>query len=315
MLARPNTTFSMTIRTACSAALEGLHEACLALSRGDCSAAVVCGTNLILTPTMTITMWEQGVLSPEGSCKTFSADADGYARGEAINAVFIKPLDAALRDGNPIRAIIRGTASNNDGWTPNQFSPNAEAHEALIRRAYEVAGIADADICQTAHVECHGTGTPIGDPIETTAVARVFGPTGGVYIGSVKPNLGHAEGASGITSLIKIVLALEHRTIPPNIKFNSPNPAIPFESGHLVVPTEATAWPESRAERASVSAFGIGGANVHVIVDSARNFAAEQTPSLPSNSPQLLLFSTNTSDSVNTAIAKYGQYNHDNPDR
>ncbi len=135
-----------------------------------------------------------------------------------------------------------------------------ESHAALIRRAYEVAGI--TDLSQTAFVEYHGTGTPTGDPIEGWCRRpSVFGPSGGVYIGSVKPNLGHSEGASGLTSLIKMVLALEHQTLPPNIKFTSPNPKIPFESAKLVVPTEPTPWPAGRAERVSVNCFGIGGSN------------------------------------------------------
>lgn len=166
-------------------------------------------------------MFEQGVLSPTGSCRTFDADANGYARGEAINAVYVKRLDDALRDGDPIRAVIRATASNCDGKTPGIAHPSSESHESLIRSCYESAGL--YDFTQTGFVECHGTGTATGDPLEATAVANVFGEKG-VYIGSVKPNLGHSEGASGLTSVIKSVLALENKTIPPNIKFTNPNP-------------------------------------------------------------------------------------------
>lgn len=172
----------MTIRTGCSSALIGLHEACQAIYSGECSSAVVAGTNLIITPTMTIAMTEQGVLSPTGLCKTFDAKADGYARGEAINAVYIKKLSDALRDGDPIRAVIRATATNCDGKTPGIACPSAESHEAMMRRAYQVAGI--PDLSKTAYVECHGTGTAIGDPLETTAVASVFRHNS-IYIGSV----------------------------------------------------------------------------------------------------------------------------------
>lgn len=180
---------SMTIRTGCSSALIGLHEACQAIYSGECSSAVVAGTNLIITPTMTIAMTEQGVLSPTGLCKTFDAKADGYARGEAINAVYIKKLSDALRDGDPIRAVIRATATNCDGKTPGLACPSAESHEAMMHRAYQVAGI--HDLSKTAYVECHGTGTAIGDPLETTAVAKVFRDNS-IYIGSVcliLPNL------------------------------------------------------------------------------------------------------------------------------
>lgn len=172
----------MTIKTGCSASMIGLHEACQALQRGQCSSAIVGGTNLILTPTITISMSEQGVISPTGSCKTFDARADGYARGEAINAIYIKNLDDAIRDGDPIRAIIRSTSSNCDGRTQGIYHPSSEAHEAMIRQAYKFAGI--EDYSRTAFVECHGTGTVVGDPLEAQAVARVFGESG-VYIGSV----------------------------------------------------------------------------------------------------------------------------------
>ncbi len=161
---------SMTIRTGCSSALIGLHEACVALERGDCSAAIVGGANLILAPGMSVAMYEQGVLSPTGSCKSFSADADGYARGEAINAIYIKRLSDAIKDGNPIRGVIRATASNCDGKTAGMTLPSSESHESMIRRAYQVADI--TDVSQTAFVECHGTGTQIGDPIEVSAICQ-----------------------------------------------------------------------------------------------------------------------------------------------
>jgi acyl transferase domain-containing protein len=148
----------MTIRTGCSASLVALHEACQAIRNGDCESAIVAGANLILTPTMTIAMTEQGVLSPEGISKSFDSSADGYGRGEGINAVFLKPLSNAIRDGDPIRSVIRATATNCDGKTPGISMPSPEAHESMIRRAYEVAGI--EDFTQTGFVECHATGTP-----------------------------------------------------------------------------------------------------------------------------------------------------------
>ena len=146
----------MTIRTACSAALVALNEACLAVSRGDCEAALVGGVNLIMAPNMTIAMAEQGILSKDGSCKSFSAEANGYARGEAVTAIYIKPLADAIRDGNPVRAVIRATSHNADGKTPGLSQPSTDAQEALMRRAYQLAGI--SDYSQTAMVECHGTG-------------------------------------------------------------------------------------------------------------------------------------------------------------
>lgn len=172
----------MTIRTGCSSSLIGLHEACQALYSGECHSAIVAGTNMILTPTMTVAMTEQGVLSPSGLCKTFDAEADGYARGEAINAVYIKRLSDAIQDGDPVRAVIRATATNCDGKTPGIACPSSETHESMIRRAYQVARL--SDLSKTAFVECHGTGTAVGDPLETAAVANVFGRNG-IFIGSV----------------------------------------------------------------------------------------------------------------------------------
>ncbi|KAL2821422.1 hypothetical protein BDW59DRAFT_164156 [Aspergillus cavernicola] len=247
---------SVTVMTACSSSLMALHEACQALSQGNCSSAIVCGTNMLLTPSMTVTMSENMVLSPDGYCKAFDANANGYARGEAVNAVYIKTLQQALSDGDNIRAVIRGTSANYDGRTDKIFAPDIDSQERLIRQAYRQARI--DDIGQTAFVECHGTGTKVGDLVEATAVARIFRPHG-VYIGS---------GASGLTGFIKAVLALEHRMIPPNMHFTNPNPKIPFKEAGLQVPTEPIPWPANRKYRVSVNCFGIGGSNVHVIVES-----------------------------------------------
>jgi acyl transferase domain-containing protein len=153
----------MTVRTACSSSRIGLHQAYLAVQRGDCEGAIVGGANLILKPAMTAFMSENGVLSPDGSCKTFSADANGYARAEGINVVYVKPLDAALRDGNPVCAVIRSVISNSNGKTPGILHPSTETQEELMRAAYKNAGI--IDFLKTTFVECHDTGTSIGDPI------------------------------------------------------------------------------------------------------------------------------------------------------
>jgi acyl transferase domain-containing protein len=300
----------MTIRTGCSAALVSVNEACAAIQRGECKAAIVGGCNLLLSPGMMAAISEGGAMSKTGSCKTFSADADGYARAEAVVAIYIKPLNNALRDGNPIRAVIRGTANNSDGNSSTLTHPNADAHESLIRNAYRLAGI--SDFSQTAFLECHGTGTPTGDPVEADAIARVFGKSG-IYIGSVKANLGHSEGASGLTSLLKCVLALENQIIPPNIKFTTPNPKIPFDKGKLTVPTEAIPWPKFRLERASINSFGIGGSNAHTILDSARSFTSSPPPVEPSDRPHLLVFSANAVESLNQMADNYTSYIADNP--
>ncbi|GKT70041.1 polyketide synthase [Colletotrichum tofieldiae] len=258
---RTNMETSLVVRTACSASLVALHQACRDLHHGDCSSALVGGVNLILTPKDTAVMHQNGVLSPSGSCKSFDADADGFARGEGISAIYIKKLSDAMRDGDPIRAVIRSTCIAGNGRTPGLTTPNPEIHERLMRRGHKLAGI--TDLSKTAMVECHGTGTFVGDPLEVGAVANIWGENG-IYIGSVKPNIGHGEGASGLSSVIKMVLALENSTIPPNINFKTPNPRIPWESAKLKVPTEPLPWPTDRFERVSVNSFGIGGSNAHV---------------------------------------------------
>ncbi|KPM42830.1 Lovastatin diketide synthase LovF [Neonectria ditissima] len=313
---------SMVIRTGCSSSLLGLHEAFRAIQAGDATAAVVAGASLITTPTLTATMSAGEVLASDGSCKTFDASANGYARAEAITAVYIKRLDDAIRDGNPIQAVIRGTATNCDGKSKSLVTPNGIAQEALIRKAYKSAGLDPRD---TAFMECHGTGTATGDPIETTAVGKVFGNEG-IYIGSVKPNLGHSEGSAGITSVIKAVLALQHKTIPPNIKFNDPNPKIPFSQYKLTVPVVPTPFPPDRRQRISINSFGIGGSNAHVILESYSQpgqvghanggLQINGNKAKPDDAlePELVLFSANTESSLHEQIRIHQDWIRQHPE-
>ena len=175
----------MILKTACSSAGLSLHLALQAIQQGEISSAIVCRTNLILAPGMTISMSLQMALSPEGSSKSFDASADGYARGEGVTALYIKRLDEAVRDKNPIRAVIRSSASNADGRTNGMALPNPEAHEIVIRQAYDSAGL---DMSETAMVEAHGTGTKVGDPLEVKAIAKCFG-NHGLYLGAVSQSL------------------------------------------------------------------------------------------------------------------------------
>ncbi|EFE33181.1 uncharacterized protein ARB_07933 [Trichophyton benhamiae CBS 112371] len=310
---------SMTIQTGCSASLVGLHEACQALYSGECCSAMVAGTSLIFAPTMTTTMSDNTVMSPTGKCKTFDEKADGYGRAEAINALYIKTLDEAIRNNDPIRGIIRATSVNFDGKTPTITTPGFESQEALVRRAYERAGI--DDISQTGFFECHGTGTMAGDTIEASVVAKVFEGKG-VHIGGVsrapfclglhyntesaqiKPNIGHGEGASGISSVIKGVMALENDTIPPNVFFESPNPRIPFKEGKLQVPVDSIPWPEHRSKRISVNSFGVGGANAHTILESPASFyvTAKKPHPTQCGGPRLLTVSAKNSDQLKERV-------------
>ncbi|KAL2855595.1 hypothetical protein BJX68DRAFT_216696 [Aspergillus pseudodeflectus] len=304
---------SMTIRTACSSSMMALHTACQSLYSGECSSAIVGGCSLILSPRMTVAMAsEYRVISPTGYCRSFDASADGYARGEAVNAIHVKRLSHALRDGDPIRAVIRSVCLNSDGQRTPLLVPSPESHELLMRRSHQLAGI--ADLSQTAMIECHGTGTIVGDTLEGRAVAKVFGELGGIVIGSVKPNLGHSEGASGLSSIIKMVLALENETIPPNINFTTPNPKIPFGPARLHVPVECEPWPKGKALRVGVNGFGIGGANGHALLESAKSFieaAANSTPD--AETPQLLVFSATHSETATRNIASTLKYVSSNP--
>lgn len=274
-----------------------LNEACMAIAKGDCKAAIVGGTSLFLSPATVTSLSEQGVFSPDGSSNTFSSKANGFARGEGIVAIYVKGLDDALRDGNPIRAVVSGVATNFDGKTPTMGRPSALSQEAAIRRAYEVAGI--SEVWRTGLFECHGTGTAAGDPIETRAIAAVFG-NHGIHVSSLKPNLGHSEGAAGISAVMKAVLALEHRTIPPSIKAWPLNPKIPFESAKLVVASKSTPWPAERHERVSINSFGIGGANGHAIVDSADSYGLSlcETKEVASDIPSLFVYSAYSGKSL-----------------
>ncbi|KAI8933464.1 hypothetical protein NX059_009202 [Plenodomus lindquistii] len=294
---------SVVVKTGCSASLVALHEACNALRAGDARSALVAGTMLNLDPTTTALMTTEGILSPDGSCKTFSADANGFVRAEAINCLYIKPLKYAIVDGNPIRAVIRATASNSDGRSVTLMQPSRLAHTNLMRGVYANAGL---DPAQTAYVELHGTGTPTGDPIETGAVADVFGKEG-VYIGSVKANLGHSEASSGISSVVKAVLVLQNNTIPPQIKSTPLNPKIPFAENNLTVSTVAVPLPADRAARVSVNSFGIGGTNAHAIVEAYRD-SAQENIAPPADDAVLLLHSANTAKSLQQAMDNYRSF-------
>lgn len=322
---------SVTIRTACSSSLTGVHDACQAIISGECDSAVVVGSNIIISPRTTITLQEQGVLSTDGYCKTFDADADGYVRGEAVEAVFLKKLSDTVRDGDPVRSVILSTCINAGGKAATLTSPNAAAQEALIRKGHQLAGL--SDFSRTAMIECHGTGTPVGDPIEAKAIGNVFGEWG-IYMGSVKTNIGHGEGASGLTGLIKMTLALENNTIPPNLNFRHPNPKIPFEQMKLKVPTEALPWPTDRDKIVGVNSYGVGGSNAHVILSSSDCAGIGQAAAIETQhamktdinspaktkgffveTPRLLLFSAKHPKALSHMIRDHEAYHISHPSR
>ena len=281
----------MTLDTACSSSMYALHLAVNALRNRDCDAALVAGTQLILGPEIQISCARLGALSPTSQCHTFDAAADGYARAEGFGSVYIKRLSDAIKNGDPIRAVIRGTAVNTNGRTAGIAHPSPEGQEAVIRSAYKNAGGLDPDL--TGLFECHGTGTQVGDPLEVSAIGCVFGSgrkeDNPLLIGSIKPNLGHAEAASGIAGLMKAVLAVEKGIIPPTIGLINPNPNIDFKGARVKVVTEATKWPADKPiRRASVNSFGFGGANAHCIIEHVSSVAHGYESSVRRRSTNLM---------------------------
>ncbi|CAG7931685.1 unnamed protein product [Penicillium olsonii] len=264
---------SVTIDTACSGGLTALHLACQSLLSGDSRQAIVAGSSLILGPDVMITMSMMNFLSPDGRCYAFDERANGYARGEGVAVLLLKRLDDALADGDTIRAVIRGTGCNQDGKTPGITMPNGASQEALIRSVYQKTGL---DPLDTSYVECHGTGTQAGDTTETGALRTVFCSgrqlKSPLIIGSVKTNIGHLEGASGLAGVIKSILMLENGIILPHRNFETANPRIPMREWALRVPTNVEPWISSSPRRASVNSFGYGGANVHAILESAHDY-------------------------------------------
>ncbi|OAK94597.1 KR domain-containing protein [Phaeosphaeriaceae sp. SRC1lsM3a] len=303
---------SMVIKTGCSASLVALHEACKALQFGECSGALVAGSNLILGPTLTAAMTSEGILSPEGSCKTFSGEADGFARGEAVVAVYLQTMSRALQSGLTIRALITGTGVNANGRSASILQPNMRAQIDLMRKVYTNVGY---DPSRTAYVECHGTGTPTGDPIELAAVGTVFGKHG-VNIGSLKPNFGHSEGSSGLSSLLKGIVMLERSMIVPNIKFETSKPSFDFHKYNLHVPRRLGPWPRNRDFRISINSFGIGGSNAHVIVEHTFGYMLSRHdiphPLFPG--PQLLLVSAATPSAAQERVKSVNKYAKSRPE-
>lgn len=272
---------SLIVDTACSSSLTAVHLACQSLRNRDCRVAVVGGVQLQLTAEPTIGFCKASMLSPDGQCRAFDAGANGYVRSEGGGVVILRPLAEAVADGDSIYAVIRGSAINQDGHTTGMTVPSAAAQEALLRAALANANLGAGDV---DYVEAHGTGTPVGDPIEAAALGAVLseGLAAGrsCPIGSVKTNIGHLEAASGMAGLIKAALAIRHRTIPPSLHFESPNPAIDFERLRLRVVTSLEPWPETGAPAvAGVNGFGFGGANAHIVLQE------HTAPPTPAPSP------------------------------
>jgi len=279
---------SMVVDTACSSSLVSIHLACQSLRTGECSAALAGGVHLNLSPEVSVFLSRTGALAPDGRCKAFDAGADGFGRGEGGGVVLLKRLSDARAADDPILAIIRGSATNHDGQSSGLTVPNQRAQDALLQKALQQAAVEPEEV---GYVEAHGTGTVLGDPIEVESLAKVFGEgrpaDRPLYIGSVKSNIGHLEAAAGIAGLMKTVLALQHRSIPPHLHFKSPNPHIAWDMIPVRVASETTLWEEAGKRRlAGVSSFGMSGTNAHVIMEEADK---PPLPSSPTPDTEVLL--------------------------
>ena len=260
----------VAIDTACSSSLTAIHLACQSLRNGECRAAVAGGVNLLLDEDWTAMFTNGNMLSADARCKTFDAAANGYVRGEGCGILILKRLSDAQADGDNIQAVIRGTAVNQDGPSGGLTVPNGPAQERVIRLALEDARLKPEQI---GYIEAHGTGTPLGDPIEIGALNAVFkARSTPLYVGSVKTNVGHLEMAAGVAGVMKLVLALQHGLIPPHLHLQTPNPHIDWAASPVQVPTTTTAWPrpaDGAVRIGGVSSFGFSGTNAHIIVAEA----------------------------------------------
>ena len=261
----------MTVDTACSSSLVAIHLACQSLRGRECNMALAGGVNIILSPDMFIALSKASMLAPDGRCKTFDVSADGYARGEGCGVVVLKRLTDAYADGDTILALIRGSAINQDGPSSGLTAPNGPSQTSVIRDALTNAGVRADEV---SYVETHGTGTSLGDPIEVQALAAAYcdsrPPDRPLLIGALKSNIGHLEGAAGVAGLIKLVLAMQHRQIPPSLHVHRPNPFIPWEDLAVKVTTQPTQWELAGKSRlAGLSSFGFSGTNAHIVVQEA----------------------------------------------
>ncbi|MEU3737505.1 beta-ketoacyl synthase N-terminal-like domain-containing protein [Streptomyces sp. NPDC032198] len=291
---------ALAVNTACSSSLVAVHLACRSLASGEADTALAGGVNVLAAPELSIFMSKVQALSPTGRCKPFAAEADGIVRGEGCGVVVLKRLEDALADGDRVLGVIRGSAFNHDGRSAGLTVPNASAQASLLRDALSRADATPDDV---TYVETHGTGTPLGDPIEAYALSEVFGPgrdpARKLHIGSHKANFGHTDAAAGVAALIKTVLTARHRLVPPQLHFDTPNPAIPWADGPLQISAEARQLDGPDDQLLGVSAFGLSGTNAHILLSAAPEPAAEEPrEESPEASPKVLLLSGSTDDAL-----------------
>ncbi|WP_461030441.1 polyketide synthase, partial [Streptomyces sparsus] len=301
---------AIAVDTACSSALVALHLARRSIRSGECDLAVVGGVNLHLTPTGYRLLEGTQALSPGGRCRAFSAGADGFVPGEGGAALVLARLGDAHRAGDPVLAVVRGTAVNNDGRSLSLLAPNPQRQREVIARAYADTG---PDRSAVSYVEAHGTGTPVGDPIELRSLAHAFPPLPDGrqrLLGSVKTNVGHLLNAAGMPALVKVVLALGHRQLPASLHHDPPLAAVP--DGFAVV-TDHRAWEAPGPLTAGVNAFGFGGTNAHAVLQEAP--PAPHHPPGPAPGPHLLALSAHSAEALHTAVSDLADRLRDAPDQ
>jgi acyl transferase domain-containing protein len=301
---------SHAVQCACSSSLVAVHLACQALLNEECDAALAGGVSINVGQRGGYRYQEDSILSPDGHCRAFDAAANGTVFGSGVGVVVLKRLEDALADGDPVRAVILGSAVNNDGAAKVGYTaPGVEGQAAVIAEALAVAGVAPETL---SYLEAHGTGTALGDPIEVQALSRAFGAGQGCCaMGTIKSNIGHLDVAAGVAGLIKTVLALEHRQIPPSPGFERPNPRIDFADSPVYVNRSLADWEGPRPRRAGVSSFGFGGTNAHVVL--------EEAPAAPEARPaaaawQLLVLSAKTEEALEAATRDLARFFRDHPE-
>lgn len=306
---------SLSVNTACSSSLVALHLGVTSLRHQECDLALVGGVNRLISPEISINFSQAKMLSPQGRCKTFDAGANGFVRAEGCGILVLKRLSDAITAKDNIKALIHGSATNQDGRTSGLTVPNGLAQQAVIRQALKNSQIQPHEV---SYIETHGTATLLGDPIEVEALAEVFAShrpkNQPLVLGAVKSNIGHSEAAAGIAGLIKVILCLQHKTIPPQLHFHTPNPHIRWEELPLTVPTGSLPWLEGEKPRiAGVSSFGFSGTNAHVIVGEAPAKVASQEKKLKPKY-YLLTLSAKNEPALNALVDKYCTFLAKHPD-
>ncbi|GGM45990.1 hypothetical protein GCM10012275_16220 [Longimycelium tulufanense] len=302
---------SVAVDTACSSSLVAIHLASQSLRTGESEVAIAGGVQLMLTPHLTIALGKWAALSSEGRCKSFDASADGFVRGEGCGVVILKRLSDAVRDGDRIVAVVRGSAVNSDGRSQGLTAPSAAAQRDVLKAALSQAGVEAGSV---GLIETHGTGTVLGDPIEFDALSQVYGTGAGrCALGSLKTNLGHLEAAAGVAGFVKAALALRAGSVPPNLHFRRWNPNIDPSDTRFFVPTEACEWPVPDGRRlAAVSSFGLGGTNAHVVLEQAPATAAEPSDTAEEDGrPTVFVLRARTEERVRAAAGRFAEWLRD----